>query len=86
MERNFVLHTKGGTKVITEKEAIENALLQERKGIKPIYSFWDSKKKIKITPAGWLVWSTFLDGAGVVYRRKDGKMILITGWQGDFCC
>lgn len=37
------------------------------------------------TPAGWLIWSTFEDGCGVVYRRSDGKMIVVTGWQGEFC-
>jgi hypothetical protein len=35
--------------------------------------------------AGWLVWSLSDGGCGVVYRRKDGKMIITTGLQGDFC-
>nr|DAP26281.1 MAG TPA: protein of unknown function DUF2149 [Caudoviricetes sp.] len=30
------------------------------------------------------MWSTFADGCGVVYRRSDGKMIITTGFQGDF--
>lgn len=38
-----------------------------------------------MTPAGWLVWSLSDGGCGVVYRRKDGKMIITTGLQGDFC-
>ena len=25
------------------------------------------------------------DGCGVVYRRSDKKMIVTTGFQGDFC-
>lgn len=85
MERTFLLHLKSGNKIITEREAIDNALQQEKEGIQPHYSFYDYKAKEKITPAGWLVWSTSEDGCGVVYRRSDGKMIVVTGWQGDFC-
>ena len=36
IERNFVLHTKDGNKVITESEAIQNALDQEQQGIEPM--------------------------------------------------
>lgn len=36
------------------------------------------------TPSGWLVWSIWADGCGVVYRRSDGKMIVLAGMQGDF--
>lgn len=83
-ERRFVIHTKDGNKVITESEAIKNAQEQESEGIKPHYSFYDYKNKEQVTPPGWLVWSTYTDGCGVVYRRSDGKMILTTGWQGEF--
>lgn len=86
MERNYILHTKDGNKVITESEAIQNALEQEQQGVKPLYSFYDYKNKKAVTGSGWLVWSTYQDGCGVVYRRSDGKMILITGWQGEFVC
>lgn len=86
MERNFILHLKTGNKVFSEKEVIENALEQERSGIEPRYSLYDHSKKERITNPGWLVWSTNADGCGVVYRRNDGKMVVITGWQGDFCC
>ena len=83
--RNFLLHTKDGNKIITESDAIQNALDQERDRVKPHYSFYNHKTGEEITPAGWLVWSTWEDGCGVVYRREDGKMIVATGWQGDFC-
>ena len=56
-----------------------------KSGIKPHYAFYDYKKNKKITPAGWLVWSLSGGGCGVVYRRKDGKMIITTGIQGNFC-
>ena len=69
----------------TEEEIINNALQQEREGIAPRYSFYDYKKKEKVTPAGWLVWSLY-DGCGVVYRRADGKMVIVKGVQGDFVC
>ena len=79
-------HKKDGSVVFaTDAEIIENAMQQERDGIKPHYSFYDYKKKEQVTPAGWLVWSLW-DGCGVVYRRDDGKMVIISGVQGDFCC
>ena len=85
MERNFILHLKKGNKLFSEKEVIENALEQERSGVEPHYSLYDHNKKERLTNPGWLVWSTNMDGCGVVYRRNDGKMIVMTGWQGDFC-
>ena len=78
-------HRKNGSSVLaTREQIIENALQQEREGITPHYCFYDYKKKEKVTPAGWLVWS-LMDGCGVVYRREDGKMIIVKGVQSDFC-
>ncbi len=68
----------------TESEIIENALIQEKEGIKPHFAWYDYKKKEVVTPVGWLVWS-LRDGCGIVYRRHDGKMIICKGRQGDFC-
>lgn len=84
MERNYLIHTRDGNKVLTAAEIIANALEQEAAGIKPHLSYADPKTREPITPPGWLVWSTWDDGAGVVYRREDGKMIIVTGWQGEF--
>lgn len=86
MERNYILHFKNGeSRLVKESEAIQNALDQEKIGVKPHYVRRDYKTGEKITPSGWLVWSTWEDGAGVVYRReKDGKFVLTTGWQADF--
>lgn len=84
MEERYILHTKNGVELVTESQAINNALDQEKSGITPRYSFRDYKTLENITPPGWLVWSTFADGCGVVYRRSDGKMIVTTGLQGDF--
>lgn len=75
----------GKALLLTDDEIINNALEQEKSGIKPHYAFYDYKKHKKMTPAGWLVWSLRDGGCGVVYRRKDGKMIITTGLQGDFC-
>lgn len=86
MERTFILHLHTGTKIITETDAIKNALEQEKEGVEPHYSFYDYKNCEKVTPPGWLIWSTYQDGCGVVYRRKDGKMVVTTGMQGDFAC
>lgn len=84
MERTFILHLKSGTKIVTEADVINNALDQEKEGVEPHYSFYDYKNREKITPPGWLIWSTLQDGCGVVYRRNDGKMIVTTGIQSDF--
>lgn len=84
--KNYIIGTKNGRNILaSEKEIIKNALEQEEHGIKPHYSFYDYKKGEKVTPSGWLVWSSLNYGCGIVYRRKDGKMIITVGVQGDFC-
>lgn len=86
MKNIFLIRLNDDTvKIIRESEAIENALKQEAEGIAPHYAFFDYKEHKALTAPGWLVWSTKTDGCGVVYRRSDGKMILTTGLQGDFC-
>ena len=82
--RKFLIHTKNGNQIITEEEAIKNAQDQENSGLVPAYSFYDSRKNETITPPGWLIWSTYEDGCGVVYRGTGGSFHLVTGWQGDF--
>lgn len=84
-ERKYILHTRNGAELVTESQAVNNALEQEKSGISPRYAFRDYKTGENLTPPGWLVWSTWADGCGVVYRRHDGKMILIAGMQCDFC-
>lgn len=84
MEKNYILHTKNGVQLVTASQAISNALEQEKNGISPRYAFRDYKSGENITPPGWLVWSTLEDGCGVVYRRSDKKMIVATGFPGDF--
>lgn len=84
MEERYILHTGKCAQIVTESQAINNALDQEKSGVTPRYSFRDYKTGEKLTPPGWLVFSTFADGCGVVYRRTDGKMIVTTGVQGDF--
>lgn len=85
MEKSYILHTKNGAQLVTESQAINNALEQEKSGINPHYCFYDYKEEKAITPPGWLVWSLYDGGCGVVYRRKDGKMIINAGLQSDFC-
>ena len=84
MEKNYILHTKNGVQLVTASQAISNALEQEKNGISPRYAFREYKSGENITPPGWLVWSTLADGCGVVYRRSDKKMIVATGFPGDF--
>lgn len=83
MYRILGRNQKGELLRFTDDEIIENALDQEKEGVEPHYSFYDCDKKEQITPPGWLVWS-LENGCGVVYRRDDGKMVIITGMQGDF--
>lgn len=83
-ERIYTLHLKSGNKMITWEEAIANAEDQKKRGIAPHYSYIYGHKKEKLSPPGWLVWSTRQDGAGVVVPRDDGKFVLLTGWQSDF--
>ena len=45
MERIFCVKIRGKNQIITEAEAIENALEQEKSGIIPHYSWYDYKKK-----------------------------------------
>ena len=75
----------GKALLLTDDEIINNALEQEKSGTKPHYCFYDYKEKKATTPPGWLIWSLNNGGCGIVYRRKDGKMIIVTGLQGDFC-
>lgn len=84
MEERYILHIKNGVQLVTESQAIRNALEQEKSGISPRYAFRDYKSGENITPPGWIVWSTWADGCGIVYRHKDGKMIVTTGFPGDF--
>ena len=84
-ENYYVLHTKNGAQLVTGSQAINNALEQEKSGIAPHYAFYDFKEKEPVTPPGWLIWSLYDGGCGIDYRRNDGKMIICTGTQGDFC-
>ena len=85
MQNSYIIGEKNGKCVIvTAKEVIDNAIAQDRAGIKPHYAWWDYKEKKPMTSKGWLVWSSVNHGCGVVYRRYDGKMVIVTGVQGDF--
>ena len=79
MDRNYLIHRKEGNLILSASEIIENAKSQESDGVKPCF------KHFALDVPGWLVWSTWHDGAGVVYKRpEDGKYIIVTGWQGEF--
>lgn len=77
-EKKYILHFASGNKIISEKEAIANAIKQKNIGVTPLY------KRSGSDARGWLVWSTFEDGAGVVFQREDGSAYVSTGLQGDF--
>lgn len=82
---NRIFYDKSGKNfVFSEKEIIENALQQEREGINPRFCWYDYQKKEKITPPGWCVVSMY-SGVCVVFRREDGRLVILEGRQGDFC-
>lgn len=83
-ERIYFLHLKTGNKRITWEEAIVNAEDQKTQGVTPHYTLFDNSKKEKLSNPGWLIWSTWQDGAGVVVPRDGGKLVLLTGWQSGF--
>lgn len=78
------LHLKTGNKRITWEDAIKNAEDQKVQGVAAHYALFDNAKKKKLSNPGWLIWSTWQDGAWVVVPRDDGKLVLLTGWQSDF--
>lgn len=80
----FVLHLRDENKVFHLFDFLNEAKKQERDGVKPAYCFYGKDTSEKTTPPGWLVYSTYEDGAGVVFKRSDGEYIFIRGWQGDF--
>lgn len=81
MEKTYLLHTKGGKKIFTADELIENAKQQKSAGWEPTYFYRHDKS----TPPGYLVFSTWDDGAGVAIDYGGGKWGIIHAWQGDFC-
>lgn len=88
IERSWILHPARGEKKnirITESEAIAEAKRQEAAGIAPAYRWYNHRTKEAETAPGWLIWSTWEDGAGVCIKRKDGVYYVISGWQSDFC-
>ena len=52
MERSYILHLKDGAKIVTESEAIRNALKQEKEGVQPRYAFHDYKTGQNLTAPG----------------------------------
>lgn len=54
-EKKYILHFASGNKIISEKEAIANAIKQKNSGVTPLY------KRSGSDARGWLVWSTFED-------------------------
>lgn len=83
MIRNYLIHTKDGNKVLTTDEIIANAKQQEADGITPHY-FYRYGKNGEMERGGWLVWSTWEDGAGVVFKLDNDNYMILDGWQADF--
>ena len=81
---NTVIHTKeNGIMILTETDILKNALQQKRQGIKPHYCY--NFGKGELSRPGFLVYSTFSDGAGVyVLNADETGGILIKGWKGEF--
>lgn len=76
----IILHTRNGLKCFTRQDAINNAIQQKQAGTAPHYVLRGSD-----SAPGWLVYSTFSDGAGVVFPNQKGGYNLVQGLQCDFC-
>lgn len=83
MKNVFLLHTREGVKLFSREDLINNAKQQKAHGARPLYRRLG--KEGPEGPAGYLVFSTYDDGAGVAVI-DGGKEYIMTGWQGDFCC
>ena len=71
---------------ITADEVIKEALKQEAEGVKPWYKYIYDFNKNELSPAGWLIASSYKSGVIMVYRRScDGKMIIVNDWPAYFC-
>lgn len=81
---NILLHLKDGNRIFTREELINEAKRQEAEGIQPHYIFYGKNTADHITPPGWLVFSTWDDGCGVVHKHDNGNYHIVTGWQGEF--
>jgi hypothetical protein len=77
-DRNYLIHTKDGNRIITADEILENVKSRIENGEKPQY------RTDGIDSKGFLIWSTYHDGAGVAFIREDNKIFVVTGWQGEF--
>lgn len=81
MGKTYLVHLKGGNKLFSAEEIINNAKQQKAAGYEPTYFYRHDKN----TPPGYLVLSTWADGAYVAVDYGSDKWGVIHAWQGDFC-
>lgn len=83
----YVIHPQGKpAQAYTPAELIRNAQEQRADGLEPLYCYIYNEKRREYSRPGYLVYSTWQDGAAVVVLDADGKTGRIyTGWQADFC-
>jgi hypothetical protein len=74
----------GKNLLLSHAEIIANFEEQE-KTAEPHLAWYDYKTGETSKYKGFLIWSLWDYGCGVAHRRDDGEIILITGWQSDFC-
>lgn len=85
MLSKYLIHLSDGTvKEYTREQIILNAKKQESLGFKPRYKLRSQNGVKSDFPAGWLIWSTWKDGCGVVYKKSDETYDILIGRQGDF--
>lgn len=77
---NYVIHTNNGSMVITPPQVFAEVKRQQAAGVPASYRFRGLGDDF---PAGWLIWSTWADGAGVAIPCGDSYRV-IRGWQGEF--
>ena len=80
MEDNYIINGK----VYSASQVYENALHQRDQGVQPSYRY--NFGKGDYSDPGYLVWSTWDNGAGVciVNEKYSRGYCILTGWQGEF--
>lgn len=83
----YIIHPHGQpAQVLTGEDLARNAREQRAAGIAPAYRFIYDFKRNEYSRPGYLVYSTYHDGACIVILDATGNaMQIIRGWQGEFC-
>ena len=79
---NFVIHPREGLRIISYSEALNEAKRQKAENA---LTFRYNFGRGEYSKPGYLIYSTYADGAGVFILSEDESGgYMLKGWQGDF--